>query len=474
MIGIEAFNGDSGDETYLSIADKTLEAQIRWPRAWTALQSEYNKWVIINLYQPVCMGALYDLLNQNRKYVRRKVKPRVRLLQKALPGTGGVKVTCLATGFYPRHINLTLLRDGQPVPDHQITGGELLPNGDGTYQMRKSLEASTEEVQHHQYTCTAQHLSLDNKLDIALEPRPGQNHVVVAVVMLTLVCLPVFIIFVFCRKRLKGSQKSKEDVKEESEETPQEEEPDGQAVPDHQITGGELLPNGDGTYQMRKSLEVSTEEVQHHQYTCTAQHLSLDNKLDISLEPRPGRNHVVVAVVMLTLVCLPVFIIFVFCRKRIKVKPRLLQNTLPDSGGLKVTCLATGFYPRHINLTLLRDGQPVPDHQITGGELLPNGDGTYQMRKSLEVSTEEVQHHQYTCTAQHLSLDNKLDIPLEPRPGQNHVVVAVVVLTLFLVLGFLVLDVFVREVLMLEFLVLEFMVLEFMVLLLMVLEFLIV
>ena len=52
------------------------------------------------------------------------VKPRVRFLQKTLPDSGGVKVTCLATGFYPRHINLTLLRDGQPVSDHQITGGD--------------------------------------------------------------------------------------------------------------------------------------------------------------------------------------------------------------------------------------------------------------------------------------------------------------------------------------------------------------
>ncbi|KAL2103372.1 hypothetical protein ACEWY4_000240 [Coilia grayii] len=225
MICKEAFNGDSGDETYLSIADKTLETKFKWPGAWTAHQLESVKLMITDLYQPICIGALYDLLNQTRKYVRRKVKPRVRLLQRALPDNGGVKVTCLATGFYPRHINLTLLRDGQPVPDHQITGGELLPNGDGTYQMRKSLEVSTEEVQHHQYTCTAQHLSLDNKLDILLEPRPGQNHVVVAVVMLTLVCLPVFIIFVFCWKRIKGSQKSKEDVKEESEEAPQEEEP---------------------------------------------------------------------------------------------------------------------------------------------------------------------------------------------------------------------------------------------------------
>ncbi|KAL2100501.1 hypothetical protein ACEWY4_004895 [Coilia grayii] len=99
------------------------------------------------------------------------------------------------------------------------------------------------------------------------------------------------------------------------------------------------------------------------------------------------------------------------------------QRTFGYSGVAKVTCLATDFYPRHINLTLLRDGQPVPDHQITGGELLPNGDGTYQMRKRLQVSAEELQQHHYTCTAQHLSLDNKLDFGLgqtcEGKCGQK-------------------------------------------------------
>ena len=87
------------------------------------------------------------------------------------------------------------------------------------------------------------------------------------------------------------------------------------------------------------------------------------------------------------------------------------------SGWDGVTCLATGFYPRHINLTILRDGQPVPDHLITGGDLLPNGDGTYQMRKHLELSQEELKEKQdYTCTVTHLSLDNKLDVHLGTEP----------------------------------------------------------
>ncbi|XP_062399904.1 hereditary hemochromatosis protein homolog isoform X2 [Sardina pilchardus] len=141
--------------------------------------------------------------------VAKYMKPRVRLLQKTLPDSSGAKVTCLATGFYPRHINLTLFRDGQPVSDHQITGGELLPNADETYQMRKSLEVSREELQYHNYTCTAEHLSLDNKLDIDLEPEwESGTTIILSSVTVLAVCVCVLgatcVIMIWCWRRRKG------------------------------------------------------------------------------------------------------------------------------------------------------------------------------------------------------------------------------------------------------------------------------
>ncbi|XP_056307292.1 class I histocompatibility antigen, F10 alpha chain-like [Danio aesculapii] len=111
---------------------------------------------------------LNSYLKKRATQGKRRVKPRVRLIQKA-SDSGGFRVSCLATGFYPRHINLTLLRDGQPVSDHELTGGDLLPNGDGTYQMRKSLEIRAEEREKHKYTCSTTHLSLDNKLIVTLD-----------------------------------------------------------------------------------------------------------------------------------------------------------------------------------------------------------------------------------------------------------------------------------------------------------------
>ncbi|XP_048015333.1 class I histocompatibility antigen, F10 alpha chain-like isoform X2 [Megalobrama amblycephala] len=152
-------------------------------------------------FYPVCITTLKNYLKKREDQINKKITPDITLTQKTNSDSGGFRVSCLATGFYPRHINLTLFRDGQPVSDHEITGGDLLPNGDGTYQMRKSLEISADE---HKYTCSATHLSLDNKLIIELD-EPSRLHIGVAVLML--VCAICVILAVFWMRRQAGRQR---------------------------------------------------------------------------------------------------------------------------------------------------------------------------------------------------------------------------------------------------------------------------
>ncbi|KAL7827278.1 hypothetical protein SRHO_G00329960 [Serrasalmus rhombeus] len=159
--------------------------------------------------------SLERALKELKNHIFRKVKPRVRLLMKPYD-SGGARVSCLATGFYPRHINLTLLRNGQPVSEHLVSGGELLPNGDGTYQMRKGLEISAEELQQkHNYTCTATHLSLDNKLDIHWDYDPGPPIAVIAstVLLVILVCViaPIAGFIVWKKRRVVSRTSSQSD-----------------------------------------------------------------------------------------------------------------------------------------------------------------------------------------------------------------------------------------------------------------------
>uniref|UniRef100_A0AAY4DAR1 Ig-like domain-containing protein n=1 Tax=Denticeps clupeoides TaxID=299321 RepID=A0AAY4DAR1_9TELE len=165
VLSWDAFNGEPVEELIFNKYLNTMESHGLWPATWNQIKQKTVQILYANLYHPLCIKTLKHYLSKEKNRVIRKVKPRVRLVSK----DGGTRVSCLATGFYPRHINLTLSRDGQPVDEEQTTGGELLPNADGTYQMRKTLDVTPEDLKEsHKFTCTATHLSLDNKLDVSL------------------------------------------------------------------------------------------------------------------------------------------------------------------------------------------------------------------------------------------------------------------------------------------------------------------
>ncbi|XP_016304086.1 hereditary hemochromatosis protein-like isoform X2 [Sinocyclocheilus anshuiensis] len=160
----------------------------------------------------IVFRVMYNIFKERAFYLKEQqnhtdVKPRVRFMNKTLSDSQGLQISCLATGFYPRHINLTMFRDGQPVDDDQITGGEILPNGDGTCQMRKSLVISEEELcEEHKYNCTMKHLNLENKLDITYdvaECDPGSFSHSVVFSVLVFMCVAVLIItaVIIWRKR---------------------------------------------------------------------------------------------------------------------------------------------------------------------------------------------------------------------------------------------------------------------------------
>ncbi|XP_048067371.1 zinc-alpha-2-glycoprotein-like [Megalobrama amblycephala] len=199
----DAFNGQSTEDFTFDVVNRTMQINLPWMRIKGMGQMEWLhvKFLYEHVYHPVCMKTLRTFLEKEKNTVMRKVKPRVRILKKKLPDSQGLQISCLATGFYPRHINLTLFRDDQPVDDDQITGGEILPNGDGTYQMRKSLVINAEEQRkRHKYNCTANYLNLDNKLDIMFDDNLEKSDFgssalsVVISVLLAIVCVAILII----------------------------------------------------------------------------------------------------------------------------------------------------------------------------------------------------------------------------------------------------------------------------------------
>ncbi|XP_016383719.1 antigen-presenting glycoprotein CD1d-like [Sinocyclocheilus rhinocerous] len=128
MISKTAYRGSTFDELHIFAGKFTYQVFSNYTEPETKRNLELSKSRLEKLYYPACIKMLKNYLKKRETQLNRKVKPQFRLIQKANSDSGGIRLSCLATGFYPRHINLTLFRDGQPVADHEITGGDLLPN----------------------------------------------------------------------------------------------------------------------------------------------------------------------------------------------------------------------------------------------------------------------------------------------------------------------------------------------------------
>ncbi|KAI1883754.1 hypothetical protein AGOR_G00234800 [Albula goreensis] len=155
---------------------------------------QFSKGPFHLLYQPVCISTLKNYLQLDKDIVKRR-------------------------GFYPRHIELTLQRDGHPVPDQELTSGDTLPNGDRTYQKRRSLSISAQELrERHRYTCTVRHVSVDNKLDITWESHPGPDIALISGASIAALTVVLLIIGIYIwRTRRSGEQGCSRTVKNEKE-----------------------------------------------------------------------------------------------------------------------------------------------------------------------------------------------------------------------------------------------------------------
>ncbi|OCT56326.1 hypothetical protein XELAEV_18000260mg, partial [Xenopus laevis] len=74
-------------------------------------------------------------------------------------------------------------------------------------------------------------------------------------------------------------------------------------------------------------------------------------------------------------------------------------------------CWVYGFYPRDVEVKWIKNGRDEI-YSEESAEILPNPDGTYQIRVSVEVTPEE--GATYSCHVDHSSLENPLVVPMNP------------------------------------------------------------
>nr|XP_033781255.1 major histocompatibility complex class I-related gene protein-like isoform X2 [Geotrypetes seraphini]XP_033781256.1 major histocompatibility complex class I-related gene protein-like isoform X2 [Geotrypetes seraphini] len=112
-------------------------------------------------HETECIENLKKFIQHGKHVLEQKVPPEVRVLIRH--STDGADILrCHVTGFYPRDIDVTWVRDGWTTMVETWSSG-ILPNHDKTYQIRKTLEIDPKDG--HTYACVVNHSSLQKPIE---------------------------------------------------------------------------------------------------------------------------------------------------------------------------------------------------------------------------------------------------------------------------------------------------------------------
>ncbi|XP_056255595.1 major histocompatibility complex class I-related gene protein-like [Seriola aureovittata] len=123
---------DFKTKTWIAPTPQAVITKLKWDnnKAKIAQDEQY--------LNQICPEWLKKYVNYGRSSLLRTELPSVSLLQK----TPSSPVSCHATGFYPHRAVMFWRKDGEELYE-DVDQGEILPNNDGSFQMRVDLNISS-------------------------------------------------------------------------------------------------------------------------------------------------------------------------------------------------------------------------------------------------------------------------------------------------------------------------------------------
>ncbi|RXN12271.1 MHC class I antigen [Labeo rohita] len=159
--GIDEYSYDG--KNFLSFDDK----ESQWVAPVDAALPTKRKWDNVPILNQYTKGYLekecVDWLIKFREYGDQKFSmyspPKVRVFAKRCTSDKTkVKLTCFATGFYPKDVTLIIRKYRTPLPEDEVESTGVRPNGDETYQLKKSVKIQEDEKA--EYDCFVHHRTL--------------------------------------------------------------------------------------------------------------------------------------------------------------------------------------------------------------------------------------------------------------------------------------------------------------------------
>ncbi|XP_066465107.1 class I histocompatibility antigen, F10 alpha chain-like isoform X2 [Eleutherodactylus coqui] len=198
---------DTRTWTYIATMSQAQISTQRWNSPEVQV-GERNR----NYLENVCIDWLKTYVENGREDLERRVPPQVKV--SARDEDDAMTLHCLVYGFHPRHVDVKWMKNGvDDVPSYHTT--HVLPNPDGTYQIRVSAEVIHKEGDS--YSCYVDHSSLGAPLSIVWEQRSvWVTPVVVAAVVVAAVLLGGLGFLLYRRRRAGYKTTSTSDTSSES------------------------------------------------------------------------------------------------------------------------------------------------------------------------------------------------------------------------------------------------------------------
>ncbi|KAG6921537.1 Major histocompatibility complex class I antigen BF2, partial [Chelydra serpentina] len=163
------------DKETMSWVAADIGAQIT-KRRWDAEVFDNQYWK--RYREERCISWLRSSLEYGKEILQRKERPTARVSDRS-SHDGLTTLSCKVSGFYPRDITVTWLKNGESRQQDTYSEG-ILPSGDGTYQTWVTMEIDPKITAH--YSCHVEHESLLEPLSVSWAPNNNLIPIVAGVI----------------------------------------------------------------------------------------------------------------------------------------------------------------------------------------------------------------------------------------------------------------------------------------------------
>uniref|UniRef100_A0A674CEE5 Major histocompatibility complex class I-related gene protein-like n=1 Tax=Salmo trutta TaxID=8032 RepID=A0A674CEE5_SALTR len=160
--GTDQYSYDGDD--FLAFDDVTMQ----WVAPVDQALPTKRKWDGVQILNQYTKGYLekecVDWLSKFMEYEDKEfTAPKVYAFAKKAKTAGHVRLTCMATGFYPKDVVMRIKKNAVPLTEHDgVQSAGVLPNDDETYQIRMSVQIP--EADKETYECYVNHRPLEEPI----------------------------------------------------------------------------------------------------------------------------------------------------------------------------------------------------------------------------------------------------------------------------------------------------------------------